>query len=284
MTVGPAGPIQNIAENMFLGTRINDTTISNYVQAELRLYSDNIQNLNAGYPLTIGNSGVDNLYITSTGPVISNGFYMDHSVTAPLFPGISQTNFYISTTDSLLQSINVTGFVTTYQPIYEYGQIASYSTSSLTQSPLSLGITGQVLTVDTSTELGIKWTALNSIANGRNLLSFIDNTDTFITNSNTNVNYISLGTTEVLPTGEYYLTYDITCNDDPGNVITIDINAESYVITNKSGVLMYTNASPSSIIAQAYVKNTPKCSIFRQENAVITRGQMLLYSTFDIFA
>jgi hypothetical protein len=271
------GPIQDLAEDDFMGTRINDTTVSNYMQVEHEFYADNITNLNAEYPITIGNSGIDNLLITITGPVISKNLYINHGTTE-IVPGISQSNFYITTTSGLLQSINTTGKITTYQPINDIGQLVTFSNSLQTQVPLNLGSSGYVLMSKPDEDLGLKWTQLGTIANGRTLLNYINNTDKFITNSVNFVPYISLGTTEVFPTGNYYVLYDFTLLTDTD--IRITINAETYdVISPKnSGFLLYSLPIDSVITIQTYIKVPCK-----SKNVTVSRGQLILYSTFDIF-
>lgn len=245
------GPIQDIAEDDLLGTGINDTNISNYSQVEKEFFTDNISNLNVGYPLTLGNSGVNNIEITTTGPLFRRGLSINKSTS--IVPGSSQSNFYISTTNNLFQSINTTGNITTYQPIVSKGQLVSFSTSQQTQSAVSAGITGYILSSNPNTDLGLEWIDLGTTVANNFILT------------GTSINLIDTNTQTL---GASYGNVQLDINDLVSNNIPVILHDEKSIGT------------PGGTI----VKNIP---VKRDINTIVSTNPNILVSvtnnTFTLY-
>jgi len=239
------GPIQDIAEDDLLGTGINDTNVSNYSQVEKEFFTDKISNLNVGYPLTLGNSGVNNIEITTSGPLFSRGFHINRSMSVS--PGSSQSNFYISTTNNLFQSINTTGNITTYQPIVSTGQLTSFSTSSQTQSALAAGTTGWILSSDTSADLGLSWINLGATVSNNAILTGISTTNLGINTQTLGASYanVQLDISDLVSNNIPVILHDEKPIGTPGGTLTKDIptkrDINTIISTNPNILLSVTN-------------------------------------------
>lgn len=229
-------PIQDeVPDYPLFGIQEADTFISNYTQIEHELHTDFISNLNENQTLTLGNSGENLILITpSSSVVFPKSFY------------ITGTSFCLSTSGTL-QSINTSGDLINYQPIYKKGQIATFSPLHQTQEVLNIGTSGQILTVDTSVDLGLKWEEKS-----KSLLAF-SNEATFITNSSIEVPFISLGSTASYKSGDYIIYYDFSL-ENKNHIINIYINGNSIYLQNLSGFIPYTLLVDGTLTIQAKIK------------------------------
>ena len=108
-----------------------------------KVYTDYIQgNLENG-PVDINGVSIGNGNITIASTTQSG-----------VVPSVGDHLFYVK--DNLLQSLNSSGTVTVYQPNTTKGDLISHNGS--TQIRVPIGASGNVLTVDPTTESGLKWT------------------------------------------------------------------------------------------------------------------------------
>ena len=95
----------------------------------------------------------DNIGINIEEVYFNDGYFDMTELTSPVIPGIDTNRFF--TNNQLLKSLDSASKLTTYQPTNTRGDILVHGIN--TQERLDIGIQGQLLTVDNTRDVNVRW-------------------------------------------------------------------------------------------------------------------------------